>query len=267
MIKCALLISTYNWPEALSLCLESVRRQSHLPEEIIIADDGSTGDTADLIKDFEKRLNMPILHIWQEDKGFRKCEILNKAIAKVSQDYIIQIDGDVILEEHFIADHLKLSRPNSFVVGSRAMLSAKFSAHILQFKKLPSLFLLRKRSIGQLNSMRNSFLSRFLSTSYKVRGKNKYYAKGCNMAFWKKDIIEINGYNENITGWGCEDEELVVRLFKAGKKKLFLKMSGVLFHIWHKRVSRQNEDRNKQILKEALLQSNFKCDLGINQYL
>lgn len=98
-IKTSLLISTYNWCEALNLCLNSVLRQSQQPDEIVIADDGSREDTKLLIADFSKKSPVPIIHVWHEDIGFRKTIILNKAIAKCSSDYIIQIDGDLILHK------------------------------------------------------------------------------------------------------------------------------------------------------------------------
>src|ERR1700712_962551 len=105
-IKCSLVISTYNWPQALELCLKSVATQKHLPDEVIIADDGSGEETRLLIDKYKKDFPVPLLHLWHEDKGFRKTIILNKAINQSSFEYIIQVDGDVILEKHFISDHL-----------------------------------------------------------------------------------------------------------------------------------------------------------------
>lgn len=267
MIKCSLIISTYNWPEALNLCLQSVLKQSILPSEIIIADDGSKDNTRQLIDNFRPQFTIPLIHVWQEDKGFRLSKIRNKAIAKSNYEYLIQIDGDVILNKHFIADHLKIAKRDNVIAGSRALLNKRISDYVLREKILPSDSFLKRNCEHKLNSIRIKALSNFLSNKYKVSGKNKHYVKGCNMAFWKKDIIEINGYNEKILGWGSEDQELLARLIKAGKKKLSLKMSGIVFHIWHKTASKQQEDKNIQILKDALLQSNYTCELGINQYL
>lgn len=114
-IKTSLLISTYNWCEALNLCLNSVLQQSQQPDEIVIADDGSREDTKLIITEFSKKSSTPVIHVWHEDIGFRKTIILNKAIAKCSADYIIQIDGDLILHKHFIKDHIRFARANMFV--------------------------------------------------------------------------------------------------------------------------------------------------------
>ena len=76
--KVSLLISTYNWEDALRLCLLSASIQTVSPDEIVIADDGSREDTRKLIDDFRVVLKVPIVHIWQEDKGFRNIGIAGK---------------------------------------------------------------------------------------------------------------------------------------------------------------------------------------------
>lgn len=115
----SLIISTYNFPKALDICLQSVLQQSVLPDEVLIADDGSREETKKVVEKFQKQLPVPMIHVWHEDNGFRLTVIRNKAIAKASKDYIIQIDGDIILNRHFIKDHKRFARKNSFVSGSR----------------------------------------------------------------------------------------------------------------------------------------------------
>ena len=84
--KVSLIITTYNWPEALFLVLKSVKNQFKMPDEIIVADDGSNKETANVIKKFSKDFNLEIIHSWQEDKGFRAAMSRNKAIAKAQGD-------------------------------------------------------------------------------------------------------------------------------------------------------------------------------------
>ena len=126
-MKVTLLIITYNWPEALRMVLESAMHQSKMPDEIVIGDDGSTAETKLLIESYAKSSPVPVVHVWQEDKGFRRTVILNKAIAKATGDYIIQVDGDVILDSHFVADHLEVAQKGCFVCGSRVRLEASVS--------------------------------------------------------------------------------------------------------------------------------------------
>ena len=115
----SLLVSTYNWKEALALCLRSAFSQTVKPDEIVIADDGSREDTRELIENMKKKTDIPVVHVWHEDKGFRKTNILNKAIKKISSEYIIQIDGDIVMDKNFISDHLELVEEGYFVCGSR----------------------------------------------------------------------------------------------------------------------------------------------------
>ena len=89
--SCSLIIATYNWPEALNLVLLSIQKQTILPNEIIIADDGSSSKTQMLIADFQKIFSIPLIHVWHEDKGFRLAKIRNKAIKIANFSYIIQI--------------------------------------------------------------------------------------------------------------------------------------------------------------------------------
>ena len=266
-ISISLLIATYNWPEALKICLQSILEQTVLPDEILIADDGSTEKTRLTIDQFSKKTIIPVKHIWHEDEGFRLSHIRNKAIAQSKCEYIIQIDGDIILEKNFIRDHLAIHKPEHFVVGSRALLERNFSENIVDSGNLPQISLLRKNARNKLNSLRIPLLTHLFSSWYKNSGGHKYYTRGCNMAFWKEAIINVNGYNEEISGWGAEDSELVARLINSGQRKLFLKFGGIQFHIWHHVASRDRKQTNDDILSNTIEnRSSFTKD-GIDKYL
>jgi glycosyltransferase involved in cell wall biosynthesis len=264
---CSLLVATYNWPQALRVCLESVKRQSVLPKEVIIADDGSKEDTRLLIETVKKDFPVPIVHIWQPDEGFQLAKIRNKAFAAAKYGYIVQIDGDLILHPHFIDDHLSLAKPHHFVTGSRAILDEQTTRRILRDQHFTNLNAFTGKSSNFFNGVRIGFLRRFLARSYKVSGKNKYYVKGCNMAFWKKDLLNVNGYNEAFTGWGREDSELAIRLINAGVKKQFIKTGGVCYHLHHKEASRKLELRNIELMDSAIINKTVRAERGLNQYL
>ena len=123
-MKVSLIISTYNWPEALRLSLMTVLHQTQYPHEIVIADEGSTIETQNMIKELQTEYPIPIQHIWHEDKGFRKTMIMNKAVKAATGDYIIQIDGDILLHPYFIADHLEIAEPGYFIRGGRTLINA-----------------------------------------------------------------------------------------------------------------------------------------------
>jgi glycosyltransferase involved in cell wall biosynthesis len=260
----SLIVSTYNWPEALNLCLLSIRKQVLLPDEVIVADDGSTAETRQLIDAHKRDFPVPLIHVWQADEGFQLSKIRNKAIAQASGDYIVQIDGDLILERHFIQDHVAFRREGCFVSGTRVQMSANLSDRILKQKVVHlSVFLKGIKNIS--NGLRISIISRFLAERYK-RG-NPTYVRGCNMAFWKTDLVEVNGYNEAIVGWGREDSELSIRLVNYGKSRRFLKFGAVAFHIYHKEALRKDLAMNDTILQNSIQNKVTSCKIGLSQYL
>ena len=122
-LKTSLIITTYNWPEALLLVLKSVEEQSIRPDEVVIADDGSKEETINIIKKFSQKTKLNIIHSWQEDIGYRLSMSRNKAIKKSKGEYIVMIDGDMILHPNFIEDHINFARQRTFVQGVRAKIS------------------------------------------------------------------------------------------------------------------------------------------------
>ncbi|WP_294596155.1 glycosyltransferase family 2 protein [uncultured Rikenella sp.] len=260
-----LLISTYNKPEYLRRTLESVARQTILPDEVVIADDGSTDETRQLIEEMQKRISIPIRHVWHPDDGFRKCEILNKALAQAKGEYIIQTDGDIILDRHFIADHLEMVERGYFVCGSRILLPEEITRKILSgTQELPRL---RDGKIGfWLNGLRIGWLRHYLTKRFGKKAERGI--RGCNTAYWKSDLIAVNGFNEDITGWGAEDAELAFRMMHNGVRKKILKMGGIVYHMWHPLSSDARLQINEAILREVKNDpGRIRCENGIDKHL
>lgn len=255
-----LLISTYNWPDALELVLKSVLIQSLMPQEIIIADDGSSEDTKKLIAQYQHLFTIPLKHIWHEDLGFRKSLILNKAIQQSSGDYIIQIDGDIILHKHFIKDHFNQRKEGFFVAGSRACIDEKKVNEILQNRRFDFTFF--SKGIG---SRFNAIHFPFLSFLFKSNPLSSWNVKGCNMAFWKSDFIKVNGYFNSFQGWGWEDYELAQRLINNGVRKKRVKWAAIGFHIFHPLNSRGNSNTNEKIYRESLTEKIIKRFPGLSE--
>ncbi len=258
-----LLVSTYNWPKALKLCIESASQQTVLPCEVIIADDGSGDETRQLILQLQGRYpELNIRHVWHPDEGFRRTVILNKALAQAQGEYIIQIDGDVVLEKHFIADHLELMEPGYYVCGSRTKVGKAQTEKILASGK----FLLSHRGLKLsflLNQFRNKPLRHYLALRY---ARKIDHMRGCNMAFWLSDFLRVNGYNEDLLQWGHEDSELIYRMHFAGVQKKALKMGGVLYHLWHPEASRSNEDTHLKAIRKIIEGKVKWCENGIDKY-
>ncbi len=260
----SLIVTTYNWPEALELCLNSVIRQTVLPKEIIIADDGSGKDTEELIRRFVKSYpNINIIHSWQEDEGFRLSMSRNRAISKAKGEYVIIIDGDLVLDRHFVQDHIENSEEGYFIQGSRVIMSPEKSEEIKSGTEIsfPRSFF-AKGMKNKTNMIRNRLLSRiFTKKDRKLKG-----IRGCNMSFFRKDLITVNGFEEKIQGWGREDSEIAVRLFNNGIGKKRLKFSGLTYHIYHKENDRSNLEENDEFLAKVIKEKKKKAEKGLDSY-
>jgi hypothetical protein len=261
-MKTSLLISTYNWPQALELVLLSANNQTEQPDEILIADDGSSEETKNLIEDFKKKLIVPIYHFWHEDKGFRKSIILNKAIAAAKGAYIIQVDGDCILHKDFVRDHKALAQPNVYLFGSRVNIKEEFLPKLFASQKIKFNFFdkgIKKRT----RNLRVPALSSLYKTTDAVSDK----MRGCNVSFWKKDVIAVNGYNEEFEGWGREDSELIIRMMHNGVLGRRLRYRGIVYHIWHKVKDQSRFEINDSLQEKALAAKSKWCEKGIDKYL
>lgn len=240
-MQLSLIISTYNFPQALMLCLQSVKRQTVFPNEILIADDGSTEETRKLIKSIEKEMPCPIIHLWQEDDGFRKSRIMNRAFAASKGEYIVQIDGDIIMHRRFIEDHLRFAKPGCFINGSRAKLTERFTKDVLHNPSFePSLWM--NGVIRKENAIRIPLLAPLF-----MRRK---HCIGCNMSFWRKDIMAINGYDERIEGYGGEDVDIDARFTRLGLRRIHLKFCAIEYHIWHKEAPSKKDMQATALLFE-----------------
>lgn len=247
----ALIISTYNRPDALRLTLLSVLQQTKLPSEIIIADDGSDDATKNIIEEFKSQYKINVIHIWHEDNGFRLAAIRNKAFARAKSDYIIQIDGDLILHPKFIADHLKWAKANTFVSGTRALIDEPFTQKLLFQNEAKKISPFSKHLSKKYNSIHINFIS-FLLYHLSANPNNYKYVLGCNMAFWKKDLLLVNGYNESFEGWGKEDNDLSIRLINAGIKLKFIKFNALVFHLYHQEAARAALSKNERLLQKSI---------------
>ncbi len=259
-IKCSLIITTYNWPQALQLVLKSVVKQTILPEEVIIADDGSSEETLHLINKFKESSALNLIHSWQEDKGFRVSRSRNKAISLSSGEYIILIDGDMILHPKFVEDHLSEALVSHFIQGSRVLIKETKSKDVFKEQQIRFNFFC-KGIENRKNAIHLSFLSKIFSQ------KRNYLKsiKTCNMSFYRDDCIKINGFNEDFNGWGREDSEFAVRLMNSGINRKTLKFKANQYHIWHFENTKARLSENDFLLNKSIKNSLTWCQNGIKK--
>lgn len=260
-----LIISTYNWPDALTVCLDSVRNLSTLPLEVIVGDDGSRDDTRLVVERFRKDFPVPLRHIWQPDEGFCLAMIRNKCVAAAKGDYIIQIDGDLALHPSFVADHLREARQGYFLKGGRVKLGRDLTDNFCQRGKGRILTpFSRGIESKRANAFRWPLLADRLASRYR---RNRDNVLGCNMSYFRSDFIAVNGYDESFEGWGGEDLDLSFRFRNLGLGKRYLKFCALAYHLWHPEASMQNSDRNHALARLHRSQCVVKAEKGVSQYI
>lgn len=263
-LSAALVITTYNRPDALAFVLESALAQTRLPDEIIIADDGSRPDTAEVIRLVQQRTRVPVKHAWRPDEGFRAAEARNRAMALAKSDYIILIDGDMLLDASFVEDHLRQARKGRLIQGSRVMLTEARTAEILTSDRLPKLSPFAQGIEKRLSALRLPWLAKIIGRkgSHKHRG-----IKTCNMGFFREDMLAVNGFDNGFVGWGREDSEFVARCFHNGMKRHNLKFAGIAYHLWHHEAQRDALPQNDMRLQQTMARQSVWCDDGIDRFL
>ncbi len=177
-------------------------------------------------------------------------------------DYIILIDVDMVLDRHFIADHMKHSERGFFSIGKRVRLSEKMTSKQLSLPYEISP-LSKGISRGREHSIRLPFLSKLFN---KIQMNSIDSIQGCNIAFWRLDAININGFNNDFIGWGPEDKEFVLRLLNNGMLRKNIKFSSIAFHLFHKEISKKMLKENTDIFELCQAQKSNWCNNGLNEY-
>jgi len=257
----SLIISTYERPGPLEQVLQGVRRQSEMPLEILIADDGSGPATRALISQWQARLAAPLRHLWQPDQGFRKTLILNQAVAAAKGDYIVLLDGDCVPHAKFIADHGTLAEKNFWVQGRRCVVREKFAPAFSAAATPVCQWILAGRITGLAKAVHLPFpLVR--------RNTGQRGIIGCNMGFWREDLLAINGFDEEYTGWGIgEDSDLGTRLYHLGRPRKFVYGHAIVYHLNHPMLGRSHLEASRQRLAETIRSGKIRCARGIEPYL
>ena len=239
----SLIITTYNRPDALDWVLGTVSLQSHIPDEVIVADDGSGISTQKIVNKWKNFL--PLAVSWIPDSGFRAARSRNIALLKASGDYIIMVDGDCLMPRHFVRNHKRLSKPNTVVSGGRylfgenetqQLLSGPFDSRQISYRSL-------KFSSLPLGPIRD------------LCSKNWKQARTCNLGLWRSDALSVNGFDEAYVGWGKEDSDFVFRL--TGKNGLNIRngrLAACVGHLYHTEVSRLHLRENQVRLSELVCQ-------------
>lgn len=269
-LKISVLFSTYNSPKWLEKVLWGFHYQTDNNFEIVVADDGSGDATREVIERFKAASSRPLLHVWQEDEGFQKCRILNKAIVAATGDYIVMTDGDCVPRNDFIAAHRAAAEPGYFLSGGYFKLPMSTSEAITQQNIANGECFSRewlvangvKPSIKFMKLTRSPFKAKLFNNL--TRTKRSW--NGHNASCWKKDALRVNGFDERMK-YGGLDCEFGGRLLNAGIQAKQIRYSAICVHLDHARGYVNDEDwkRNRVIRKTSIREKLIETPAGIKQ--
>lgn len=268
-MRSELVISTYQKPDYLALVLTTLVGQILRPDSVCLADDGSDGRTAAVIAAFRAELpNLPLRHVWHEDRGFRKTLILNDAVRSSTADYMMFIDDDCLMHPGFIARHLHLARRGRFLTGSVIRLDASLTRDLLAQGRID--WTARGRPPGwqpqklseTLKSM--PFPPAVMGVLDRLSPVRCSWAGG-NASTFRDHILAVNGFDTDMA-YGGEDKEFGARLINSGIRGRHLRYSAPLYHLDHGRsyVDPQMVARNRAIILETRRTGRVRTESGID---
>ncbi len=254
----SVIISVYNKFDYLQLVLAGFERQSFKQFEIIIADDGSDDEFVKQLSLITSNLSFPLVHIWQEDKGFRKNKILNKAIVNSNSDYLIFIDGDCVPHSEFVKEHLNYKQKNVCFTGRRVNLSEKITKQLSPvsvkegFLEKNNLKLIADGLFGESFYVEKGFYVKNHNLR-NILNKKTRGLLGCNFSLYRDDMLMINGFDERYEAPSIgEDSDVQYRLELKGIRIKSLNNIAIQYHLFHRLQERprKNLDLFRQV-KEA----------------
>jgi glycosyltransferase involved in cell wall biosynthesis len=263
----SVIVTTYNREDALAAVLRSLGRQTDPDFEVIVADDGSGPGTAALIEASKAAIGHRVEHVWHEDKGFRAGEIRNRAILAARGDYIVFLDGDCIARPDFVAMHRRLAEPGVFVTGNRILLSRDLTAKVLSEGKAPETWgcgtWIAERFRGGVNRL-SALIRLPLGPLRRLRRKQWRGARSCNLAIWRHDLMTVDGYDADYSGWGKEDSDIVVRLLRAGVARKDGNFATGVIHLWHAEADRAALPENERKLAQIIEGEDVRAKRGLS---
>jgi glycosyltransferase involved in cell wall biosynthesis len=268
-MRAAVIITTYNRPDALAAVLDGYAAQTERGFELLVADDGSTDDTRRLVETRARAAPFALRHVWQEDRGFRAAAIRNRALAASRADYVIFSDGDCVPPPQFVARHLALAEQGCFLAGNRVLLSERFTRRVLQ-EAIPVHVWSTSRWLAawaRRDVNRALPLLALPDGAFRRRSPARWEGvKTCNLSVWRADLMRVNGFDEAYAGWGLEDSDLVIRLLHAGVRHKSARFAAPVFHLWHAENDRSRLAENRRRLDDMLASRRIEASLGVRQY-
>ncbi|MCH7503806.1 MAG: glycosyltransferase [Proteobacteria bacterium] len=265
-MKVSVVVCTYNAPELLDLVFYGMSRQSHSPDEMFVADDGSTDDTRRLIASWAERLSFPVDHVWHVDHGYRKTRIVNEAVRRSSGDHLIFLDGDTIPHSRWVEDHALAADGLRVLCGRRVRLGPEITSQITREwvleGRLESLWGPVPRSWLRRDTKRFLLGIRLAAGLARMFHPRARKLMGVNFSLPKAVFEAVNGYDESYSRAWREDYDLDLRLQRAGYPYYALLNRAIVYHLDH--PQREFSPEIEAIHGEHERASDVRCAIGLD---
>ena len=271
-MRLSVVVTTYNQPEWLEKVLWGFEAQTFREFEFLLADDGSDDRTKALLARVVPQLGYPVRHVWQPHQGFRKCTILNEAIARSEGEYLFFTDGDCIPRPDLLAVHAANARRGAFISGGYLKLPMETSQaitreDILAGRATDYSWLLAHGTSRSKRLKRMKWgpvMARVLDALTTTRAT----FNGHNSSVCRDDLILVNGFDERLE-WGGLDRELGERLENAGIAGRQFRHRALVVHLDHGRGYKRPEAmaRNRAIRDEIASRKLTRSPAGLDRHL
>lgn len=258
-MRLTVVVNTYENPAALDAVLKRLCKGRRHADELIVADDGSSQATRDVVENWTMRAPIPVKHAWQEHLGFRRARVLNAAIAAAEGDYLVFLDGDCLPSARFASDHRAMAEAGFFVQCRRCFIDESAVPSAIDGSRS----MLKLALSGQITGL---FKSVRLPWPTIRRDQDLHGILGCNLGIWKQDLVDVNGYDESYEGWGKEDSDLAARLYHLGRQRKFIHGRAIVYHLNHPPASRAQLPDAMRRLEETISSGRIKALQGLDRH-
>jgi len=262
-MNCSVVVTTYNDPSRLALVLEGLARQSVPPLEILVADDGSRPETGELVRSWKTRMPVPLVHVWHEDRGYRKTRICNLATLESSGERLVFLDGDSVPHSRWVEDHALAHARADVLCGRRVklgpMLTSRLDAAMVRGGRLECLLGPVLASALRGDTERWSLGLRIPAPLARILHPRPRRLMGVNFSISRRAFELVNGY-DNEWSERREDRELELRLLRAGVSFASLLNRAIVYHLHH-RVTVESDE----LLDGCRSATHVRCASGLDQ--
>jgi GT2 family glycosyltransferase len=247
-MRTGVIVTTYNRPESLALFLRGMQWQTVMPDEIVVADDGSAPAAWEAMGRLCRASGLPIVLTQQEDRGFRAAAARNMGIRRSSSEYLLFFDSDMVAAPDAVAVHQAMRREGRLLLGGRVPLDEAQTTALLRRPPAEVRFEDLWDPADKSGRARAclTYGRQMLQRRLGLARPHKPALLSCHFSCHRRDLEAINGFDERFVGWGYEDDDVARRLYMLGLRPRQLMFRARAVHLWHpsRRITKDERRTN-----------------------